>query len=98
MSRVLGPANSQGFRTYMECDEEDCSVSVGPRAGEDALPLSEFASAGWFIAGFYGDCCPKCVEAGRAEGREPMPDEVIYKYPSIRKPVSTAGIGDGSGR
>jgi hypothetical protein len=67
---------------YMECDESDCDVSEGPAASEEALSLRDFRDQGWFIAQHWGDCCPNCVKAGRAEGRAPMP-ETWFGYPSL---------------
>lgn len=92
MSRVVRTASVQGgLRYWMECDEEDCDVAVGPRKSEDALPLWEFAAEGWFIAQWWGDCCPDCVKAGRAEGRVPYhPDQLAYR--SINQTYSD-GLG-----
>lgn len=66
----------------MECDEPDCDVHEGPASKEEQLVLAYFHAQGWFIAQLYGDCCPKCVKAGRANGREGMP-ESVFSYPSL---------------
>ena len=82
----------------MECDEPDCDVAEGPAPNEDALSLPYFREQGWFIAQFHGDCCPKCVEAGRADNKCPMPEE-WFSYPSLNQlqktgAYDTTGLGN----
>jgi hypothetical protein len=64
MSREwVGAKRSEGWQ--MRCDNWDggCRVRSDIRPTTEALPLEEFAAAGWYVAATHGDRCPSCVAA-----------------------------------
>lgn len=85
MSRIHRFSNNAQVRQFfMQCDEPDCNYEEGPGRCESDLPLVQFALRGWFIAPFYGDCCPRCRRAGKSLGRQPMPFNLM-RYPDLSK-------------
>ncbi len=71
----------------MRCDNWDggCRIRSDIRPTTEALPLEEFAAAGWYIAKTHGDRCPSCVAAAggmaalQQDARQPILTRLVMR-------------------